>query len=170
MLVIALVALAALAGGGYYVATQDSTPAVSDTGSSDVMTDEHDGVMEGDAMMEEEGAMMEGDDKGTTMVKGVTYEAYSAERLSVANTGPVVLFFHASWCPTCRAADSAISAGLNSENELTILKVDYDTSTALKQKYGVTYQHTFVQVDVNGNLVKKWSGSQNIDDIQREVQ
>ena len=28
----------------------------------------------------------------------------------------------------------------------------------LKKKYEVTYQHTFVQVDAQGNMIKKWSG------------
>jgi hypothetical protein len=37
--------------------------------------------------------------------------------------------------------------------------VDYDNSTALKQKYGVTMQHTLVQVDAKGNLIAKWTGS-----------
>jgi thioredoxin-related protein len=28
----------------------------------------------------------------------------------------------------------------------------------LAKKYGVTYQHTFVQIDAEGNEVTKWNG------------
>lgn len=80
-----------------------------------------------------------------------------------------VLFFHASWCPTCRAADANIKANLLSiPPSLTIHQVDYDTSTELKKKYGVTYQHTFVQVDKTGTMVKKWS-SGGLDEIKAEI-
>ena len=96
-----------------------------------------------------------------TMVVGAgTYEAYAPEKLSRAETGRVVLFFRASWCPTCRAVDKDIRAHLGDiPADLSILDVDYDNSSALKQKYGVTYQHTFVEVDKDGNLLKKWTGS-----------
>jgi thiol-disulfide isomerase/thioredoxin len=80
-----------------------------------------------------------------------------------------VLFFHASWCPTCRAADANIKANLLSiPSGLTIHQVDYDSSTELKKKYGVTYQHTFVQVDESGTLIKKWSGG-GLDEIKAEI-
>jgi len=80
-----------------------------------------------------------------------------------------VLFFHASWCPTCRAADANIKANLLSiPPSLTIHQVDYDTSTELKKKYGVTYQHTFVQVDESGAMIKKWS-SGGLDEIKAEI-
>ena len=89
-----------------------------------------------------------------------SYEPYSVEKLALAENGKVVLFFRAPWCPTCRALDSNIKSNLNSIPEnVTILDVDYDSSTALRQKYMVTYQHTLVQVDARGEIIKKWSGS-----------
>jgi hypothetical protein len=39
---------------------------------------------------------------------------------------------------------------------VAIIKVDYDTSQKLRQKYGVTLQTTIVRVDDNGELVKKY--------------
>ncbi len=70
-----------------------------------------------------------------------------------------VLFFYASWCPTCRAADADITTKQSSiQKGLVIHKVDYDSATELKQKYGVTYQHTLVQVDEKGDMITKWSG------------
>ena len=82
----------------------------------------------------------------------------------------VVLFFAADWCPTCQEATAnleadpaAIPAGL------AIVRVDYDNSDELKQKYGVTVQHTFVQVDADGNELAKWSGSVTADEIAKQT-
>lgn len=94
------------------------------------------------------------------------YESYDESSLSFAEKGSVVLFFRASWCPTCRALDKDIETNrVNIPNDLLILDVDYDNSKDLKKKYGVTYQHTLVEVDKNGNLIKKWSGSSTLKEL-----
>jgi len=104
-----------------------------------------------------------------TIISG-SYEAYAPEKLALALDGKVILFFHASWCPTCRAADSDINKNLSEiPDGVHILKIDYDSNTALKQKYGVTYQHTFVQVDSSGNLIKKWTGSSTLAEIVANI-
>ena len=110
------------------------------------------------------------EEKETVMKTGL-YEAYAPEKVALASaTNNVVLFFRASWCPTCRAVDIDIKANLSKiPSSLTILDVNYDNSTALKQKYGVTYQHTFVQVDKDGNLIKKWSGSPTLTALISEI-
>jgi thioredoxin 1 len=41
---------------------------------------------------------------------------------------------------------------------VTIVKVDYDTATDLKRRYGVTMQHTSVQVDGASEPVRTWAG------------
>lgn len=70
-----------------------------------------------------------------------------------------VLFFKATWCPTCNAADIDFGTNLSQiPKDVVILKVDYDREAQLKQRYGVTYQHTFVQVDRAGNELAKWNG------------
>ncbi len=90
-----------------------------------------------------------------------TYDSYSTAHVEAAHTTGkrVVLFFHADWCPFCVEADKQFKARLSELPANTVvLKTNYDTETALKKKYAVTYQHTFVQVDANGNLVSKWNG------------
>lgn len=68
-------------------------------------------------------------------------------------------FFHASWCPTCRFAEKDIIKNIDKlPSDLVIFKVNYDRESALKTKYGVTYQHTFVQVDEDGRELAKWNG------------
>lgn len=97
---------------------------------------------------------------GNNEIRKGSYEAYSPEKLSFAVQGDVVLFFRASWCPTCRGLETDILANLDKIPEgVVILDVNYDTATELKQKYGITYQHTFVQVDEKGNQITKWVGS-----------
>ena len=136
--------------------------------------EEKDAMMKDDAtktdsmMKKDETSMM---NKSDTMMKAGSYEAYAPEKVALASlTHDVVLFFRASWCPTCKAVDADIKANLSKiPSSLAILDVNYDNSTALKQKYGVTYQHTFVQVDAQGNLIKKWSGSPTLSALVAEV-
>ncbi len=90
-----------------------------------------------------------------------SYVAYSPETLSAAQRsgGRTVLFFHAKWCPSCKAADADFTTNLSSiPSGVTIIKTDYDTEKALKQQYGVTTQDTFVQVNGNGEPLARWNG------------
>jgi len=130
----------------------------------------HADAMSGKAMAAHDGTstMTQAD----TMMHTGSYETYSPEKIPVkAASGKVVLFFHASWCPTCRAVDADIKAHLSAiPAGLTILDVDYDTYADLKVKYGVTIQHTFVEVDAQGAMIKKWSGSPTLEALVAEVQ
>lgn len=87
---------------------------------------------------------------------------YADGTLAYAETGDVILFFHADWCPSCRALENDINANLSSiPDGVSIQKIDYDTATDLKKKYGVVRQHTLVQVDESGNLIKTLTGLTN---------
>jgi thiol-disulfide isomerase/thioredoxin len=131
----------------------------------DVMLEEAGGEMEGVTLEEKE--ILEKESAGPTTG---SYEVYAPEKLARANEGDVVLFFRASWCPTCRALDADIRANLEKiPAGLTILDVDYDNSTALKQKHGVTYQHTLVQVGATGNQIAKWSNSPTLAELIAQV-
>lgn len=71
----------------------------------------------------------------------------------IASTaGPKALFFHASWCPKCRALDEDLRAK-GAPDDLTVFKVDYDSRTDLRQQYGVTMQTTIVFVDDAGEKI-----------------
>lgn len=134
----------------------------AETGNSAVMK-KTDGVMMEDSMvndnpMMDDGSMMKKEESAMMQDKG-TYTTYSVDTLAMAQKGKTVLFFHASWCPTCRTADADITAGMATiPDGVTILKTDYDKEVDLKQKYGVTTQHTFVEIDASGAMVQKWSG------------
>lgn len=107
---------------------------------------------------------------GVMMTHSGSYQLYSPEKIALASKGPLVLFFRASWCPTCRGLDSDIKSHLESIPEnLTILDVDYDMYGDLKKKYAVTYQHTLVQVNQNGEMLKKWSGSPTLYELLTHI-
>jgi thiol-disulfide isomerase/thioredoxin len=82
------------------------------------------------------------------------YTPYTAAKVNEA-TGTKILFFHASWCPQCRALDKSINEG-TIPGGVTIFKVDYDTNQVLRQQYGVTIQTTLVKIDNNGKLIAKY--------------
>lgn len=76
-----------------------------------------------------------------------------------------VLFFFANWCPTCRPVDKEITENTDRIPEgFVIIRVNYnDDATdskedALAAKYGVTYQHTFVEIDKSGEVIQSWNG------------
>lgn len=90
---------------------------------------------------------------------------YQASAADYSGT-KVVYFFNASWCSTCKVARDNFEASLTEiPADLTIVLVDFDDSQDLRVAYGVTIQHTFVQIDDNGGLLNKWSGSTTIDDL-----
>jgi len=76
-----------------------------------------------------------------------------------------VVFFHAPWCSTCNYFEGQIEEQGVPDN-VTILKVDYDSETELKKKYGVNIQSTFVQLDANGAVVKTWPFARGLSGIQ----
>ena len=82
------------------------------------------------------------------------YEPYSAEAVAKV-AGRKILFFHAPWCPQCRALEKSIQAG-TIPSGVTIFKVDYDSSTSLRQKYGVTIQTTLVEIEEDGGEIQKY--------------
>lgn len=100
------------------------------------------------------------------------YMPYTSESVSAAaREGQVILFFRANWCPTCRAVDTDIRAHANDiPKGVTIFDVNYDAAHELKAQYGVTYQHTFVQIDAEGELVKKWNGSSTLAEVVAEIE
>lgn len=105
----------------------------------------------------------------TTAAAGswIDYAAWDADRTAYADT-EVVLFFHADWCPSCR--DTAASLDTDGVPDgLTVVKVDFDTATDLRQKYAVTVQHTFVHIDPDGTALDRWSGSATGADIAAKV-
>lgn len=117
---------------------------------------------------------MEAED--TTMRADSRYVPYTKEALEATSDTRRVLFFYANWCPTCRPVDENLeNSKVTLPEDVKVIRVNYnDTETDqeekdLAKKYGVTYQHTFVQIDSQGNEVTKWNGgdvTQLLENIQ----
>jgi thiol-disulfide isomerase/thioredoxin len=98
------------------------------------------------------------------------YDAYTPEKLKLAKDHKVILFFKADWCPSCRTADETLNTEFAAiPKNIAILKVSYDTELELRKRYGVTIQHTFVQVDEQGDLITKWLGGISIGEILEKL-
>lgn len=110
-----------------------------------------------------------GDSTSTSATAGtyVDYATYKADPKKYA-AATTVLFFHASWCPACKAADTSLTTD-GVPAQVTIVKVDFDAEKEAKKKYNVTQQHTFVSIDQNGQELKKWSGGKSGEDIAKKA-
>lgn len=177
--IIAIIAVVIIGGGIVWALAQNQSESVD----SAVM-DNKDKMMSEDKMESNPQTMPEAikDDKmmdsdgqkaamtdDAMMKKTGSYKTYSAATVEAeqAAGNKVVLFFHAPWCPFCKTADAAFNSRVNEiPAGVTLLKTDYDSNTELKQKYGVTYQHTFVQIDNNEGQVSKWNGG-DIDNLKK---
>lgn len=96
-------------------------------------------------------------------------DSVDARSRAFAEGRRVVLFFHAAWCPYCRNADAAFRARIAElPEDIALFKVDYDTAKDLKLKYGISSQHTFVQIDAGGNAIAKWV-SGDVDMLNAQV-
>jgi thioredoxin 1 len=106
---------------------------------------------------------------GDAMAAGAYLTKKEYENQMAAREGTtIVYFFHAPWCPDCRATEEAIEAdGIPAG--LTVVKVDFDTETDLRREYGVTQQHTFVQVGPDGEQLATWTGSRDGAEIKAET-
>lgn len=146
---------------------QESVPAreQSDTGKQN-------GVSENSTQEPGTRATANNDTSGDVATEN-RYTKYSPEALAAAaqNGGQPVIFFHASWCPMCRAADAEFRAKTDQIPEnVTILKADFDTEEKLKEKHDIVMQDTFVLVDAEGNEIKKWqSGGKGISTLLANI-
>lgn len=103
-----------------------------------------------------------------TTAKGTSYQNYSeAVMNSALKSGQkVIVFFHAEWCATCRALEANIKANLTQiPANVLILQANFDTETALKQKYGITVKTSFAVLNADGSLEKKLVGPKDLQEI-----
>src|SRR5262245_54199487 len=65
---------------------------------------------------------------------------------AVAGGGPVVVQFHADWCPTCKEQAPIVQQVLADPKmkEVQLYVADFDKEKALKKQLRVSHQSTFV--------------------------
>lgn len=116
-----------------------------------------------DAMEQSDTEMMTETDEA--MMSDSSYLPFSPSVLLDTADAKRVLFFYADWCPTCRPVNEELETNQDKiPDDVRIIRVNYNDSETdqvekdLAKKYGITYQHTFVLIDSEGNEVKKWNG------------
>lgn len=168
--VLALIIIAVLGFGAYSFLNKNSSgdammkkdEAMVDD-SSKAMTDSGDGMS--DTSTKSEAELM--NDDSLLMKSDSRYIEYSSKVLADTANTKRVLYFYANWCPTCRPADANFKANIDKIPQgVTLIRVNYNDSDTdaeektLADKYEITYQHTFVQIDKDGNPVARWNGGQ----------
>lgn len=166
--VIAIIVVIAGIGFGAYTISQNTSK------SDSMMKKDEEMIVQDDAFIQPTDAMMKKDDSVTVYenkldnkMVGSRYVQYSKSVFDSASNSRRVLFFYASWCPTCKPADANFTQKVsNIPEDVTLIRVNYNDPETdqeekdLAKKYGVTYQHTFVQIDGTGKEVSKWNGGQ----------
>ncbi len=164
MLVAAVIGLFLIGGGAIAYTNKQNVKKDQDRMAMQKKTEaaalEKEDAMKKEEAMKKEAAMTP--DQKAAMAKSgsyITLANYNTDTAKYADSKKVY-FFHASWCPICQGIEKEINADTSKiPAGVTLIKTDFDTSTELRKKYGVTTQYTFVQVDNNGNQTAKWSAS-----------
>jgi thiol-disulfide isomerase/thioredoxin len=94
------------------------------------------------------------------------YTPAAFDRALAAGT-PTILDFRASWCPTCKAQQPIVDALLKKPRlkDVQLFAADYDSETALKKRFRIVQQSTFV-VFKGGREVARSTGETRKDAIE----
>ena len=156
MILFVFVAIVVLSGGVYFFT---ATPSQKSMMSKNPQVE----VVKENVMVKEVSTEKQGD----KMMKKTKYTQYSKATLDQSIKDKRILFFYANWCPTCKAADMSFEQNIAKiPADATLIRINYkDTDTDqeekdLANKYAITYQHTFVQIDGEGKEISKWNGGQ----------
>ncbi len=86
--------------------------------------------------------------KDATMTRGFTPFTKEAFAQATASGKTTLVFFHAPWCPICKAQEPKVLAHLNGDaRDVVAFKVDYDSSTELRKEMKVEKQSTLILYD-----------------------
>lgn len=167
MLIFIIVLVVGVLGIGLYLSMRENTQTDSAIQSNDSMVKEDTSVMPTVVMVPEDDVMQDSEEMMDENVISPRYVNYNKTAFESASDTRRVLFFYASWCPTCKPADASFTQNVNDiPDDVTVIRVNYNDPETdqeekdLAKKYGITYQHTFVQIDSDGNEVTKWNGGQ----------
>ena len=99
--------------------------------------------------------------------KNYTKELYKE---AIHSGKPMVLYFHASWCPVCRKQKPLLNEILQEKGyeKFTSLIVDYDKETEIKSDLKVSTQATVVIFKSGKELIRK-TGVTKKDELRKTI-
>jgi len=161
---LAVVAIIALAGGTVFILNyqknKSNTTKIMDADLKNNTTT---------TQQDQNSAMPKTESSAMVNKESKRYLPYTKDAYNLAVDKKRVLYFHAKWCPVCGPIDKELAQNKDEiPADVVVFKTDYDTQESLKTKYGITYQHTFVQVDAQGNEVTTWSGG-GLDELIKNI-
>jgi thiol-disulfide isomerase/thioredoxin len=166
MAIVAVIAVIAVLGIGVYTLMKKDVVTMPKEGISLEPTN---------AMVKKSDNSVNGKKKMDDTVAGSRYVQYSREEAETAAGVRRVLYFYASWCPTCKYADISFTQNVSKvPGDVILIRINYNDPETdqeekdLAKKYGITYQHTFVQIDDTGKEVTRWNGGQ-IDELLSNI-
>lgn len=176
IIVFVIITVVAVIGIGAYTLSQNSSKSNSMMEKDEVMIPKNETSAEPtNTMMNKDDSASEGNKMMDDKMAGSRYVQYSKSALDSASNNRRVLFFYASWCPTCKPADASFTQNVSKiPEDVTLIRVNYNDPETdqeekdLAKKYGITYQHTFVQIDSIEKEVTKWNGGQ-IDELLSNI-
>ncbi|MDH5597438.1 MAG: thioredoxin family protein [Candidatus Peregrinibacteria bacterium] len=84
------------------------------------------------------------------------YEIYDQARFNeLHGQEPFAVFFHADWCPTCRALETRIKKDPSVLGGRVMLRANYDREVALKKQYEAMVQTTVIFFYEDGSVAHK---------------
>jgi thioredoxin 1 len=163
--------------------------AMTDDSSGSMMDDKDGSILKDDSMMDDDTASkgnsmevkMMNVYSGTILAGSATpYIEFNKQDYdkALAEGKSILLYFYASWCPTCKAEQPKIFEAFDSMDSDNIIgfRVNYQDSetdseeTALAKQFGVAYQHTKVILS-NGERVLKspesWDTERYLDELDK---
>jgi thiol:disulfide interchange protein len=97
-----------------------------------------------------------------------TYSPAGVEK-ALAEGQRVVLYFWAPWCSSCSSVDlDLLARKAQVPLGVKMFRVSYDKEHELRQKYAITVQHSFVQIDQNYHSLQHWVGGE-MDEVAERV-
>ena len=83
-----------------------------------------------------------------TAAAGAAERPFSVEAFAALQRqgGPILVFVHADWCPTCKKQDIILGELLKEDDfaNYSVLRVDFDSQKDVVQSFGVKYQSTLI--------------------------
>ncbi|MBI2079726.1 redoxin domain-containing protein [Candidatus Micrarchaeota archaeon] len=108
------------------------------------------------------------------------YSPFEKSKYGEAKSSGKIIFleFYANWCPICAIQEPEIEDAFKEINNPNLIgfRVNYNDGEtdadeiSLAKEFGITYQHTHVILDENGNVVVKSLESWSKDKIKEEIE